>query len=129
MNNKQIGNAFERKVVDKLTILGYWTHFLSPDSRGAQPFDVLAIKGSRILAIDCKTCKAKDFTINRLEDNQKYAFETILKKTSAEALLVVEHDDHIFVLPYESIKKLEKIRLVKDTIYTYKELEEELNAL
>ena len=39
MNNKKLGTEFEREAVTLLSQKGYWVHFITPDSRGSQPFD------------------------------------------------------------------------------------------
>ena len=55
MNNKRRGTEFERQMCDILAKKGYWVHFIVPDARGAQPFDIIACRDGRPVAIDCKT--------------------------------------------------------------------------
>ena len=57
MNNKKIGSDFEKEVCKMLQDMGYWVHFITPDMRGAQPFDIIAAKNNRPYAIDCKVSK------------------------------------------------------------------------
>ena len=53
MNNKKHGTDFEKRVVAKLAKAGdVWVHFLSPDERGAQPFDIIAVKDGVACAIE-----------------------------------------------------------------------------
>ena len=113
MNNKKLGMAFERRMVDDLSDRGYWVHFITPDNRGAQPFDIIAVKDGLAVAMDCKTCKDKIFRISRLEDNQIMAFDHWLKCGNANPFIAVEHDDRIIMIDYCELKKKGKIDLEK----------------
>ena len=103
VGNKGIGTAFEKEVCALLTSKGYWVHFIVPDIRGAQPFDIIAVKDGKALAIDCKTCVAGRFNMNRLEDNQIMAFEHWLRCGNDMPMVFVKHDDQVYVIPYEDI--------------------------
>ena len=50
MNNKIIGTAFEKEMCELLANRGYWVHFITPDNRGAQPFDIIAVKDGKAFA-------------------------------------------------------------------------------
>lgn len=114
MNNKKIGNAFETEACSKLAEAGYWVHFLAPDARGAQPFDIIAVKDGRALAIDCKTCVAKSFNISRLEDNQIMAFERWIDCGNGVPFVMVKHDGNIYAIPYDYLKHHKSVKLGKD---------------
>lgn len=44
MNNKQIGNNFEREYAEYLSKKGFWVTFLTPKNYvGSQPCDLIAI--------------------------------------------------------------------------------------
>lgn len=113
VNNKRLGSAFERTVCETLALKGYWVHFIVPDARGAQPFDIIAVKDGRALAIDCKTCVADVFNISRLEDNQIMAFEKWIRCGNTMPIIIVEHKDNVYAIPYDKLKEYEKIRLDK----------------
>jgi len=113
MNNKKLGTAFEKRMVDYLSQRGYWVHFISPDNRGSQPFDIIAVKDGLALALDCKTCKDKIFRISRLEENQIMAFEKWLTCGNANPFIAVEHDDRIIMIDYCELKQKGKIDLEK----------------
>lgn len=104
MNNKQLGTAFEREMCEILANNGWWAHFIVPDERGAQPFDIIAAKNGRTIAADCKTCDAKTFGISRLEDNQVTSFELWKMRGNSEPLVFVKHDDVIYVIRYVDIR-------------------------
>lgn len=104
-DNKKLGTAFEKKAVSLLAKLGYWVHFISPDPTGAQPFDVIAVRNGKAIAIDCKTSVAKRFNISRLEDNQILAFEKWLKCGNEMPIILVEHDERIYIVYYDVLKK------------------------
>jgi Holliday junction resolvase len=111
MNNKKIGSDFEKEMCRILSDLGYWVHFISPDARGAQPFDIIAAKHGRTVVIDCKTCVSKFFSKNRLEDNQIYAFEKWKQCGNEEPIIAVKHDGKIYLIRYQEIKKKPRINL------------------
>ena len=94
-----------------LSAKGYWVHFIVPDARGAQPFDIIAVKKNNAFAIDCKTCKSDIFSIRRLEDNQISAFELWLKCGNTEPLIAVKHNNLIYMLSYSELKKRRSIKL------------------
>ena len=110
-NIKQIGNDFEKEVCAMLAQNGYWVHFIVPDARGAQPFDIIAVKDGKPLAIDCKTCVANTFNISRLEDNQVTAFEFWLACGNPEPYIFVKHEDRVYEIPYSVLKKNGKVKL------------------
>lgn len=111
MNNKKIGTEFERTMVALLAKCGYWVHFISPDARGAQPFDIIAVKDGYPVAMDCKTCADKYFRIGRLEENQIMAFEKWLACGNDTPYIAVEHNKRIHLIPYTQLKKELKIDL------------------
>lgn len=119
MNNKRLGTVFEREVVTLLSQKGYWVHFIIPDARGNQPFDIIASKGDVPLVADCKTSSTKWFYISRLEENQKMAFELWLKKKNSYAFVFVKYEKKIYRIPYFTLKTLKKIDLENGENFFY----------
>ena len=113
MNNKKLGTAFEQRICDKLKNAGYWVHFLTPDKRGAQPFDIIAVKDGLAVAIECKTLDVTQryFRISRLEENQKLALERWKACGNNYAYIVVEYGKTIVPIRYEELLESEKIDL------------------
>lgn len=114
MNNKKHGTDFERQVIAKLSQSGdVWVHFLSPDERGAQPFDIIAVKDGIACAIECKTQddKNKWFPLSRLEDNQKMAFEKWIACGNGEPIICVQYKGEIKTLSYTELKKKGRVNL------------------
>lgn len=111
MNNKKIGAGFEKEFCDFLADRGYWAHFITPDARGAQPFDVIAVKNGRALAIDCKTCVANTFNISRMEDNQITSFEHWLRCGNEMPFVAVKHKNMIYMISYRDLKEKRSIKL------------------
>jgi Holliday junction resolvase len=111
LNNKRLGTAFEREFCDYLFEQGYWVHFITPAPNGAQPFDVIAVKGGRAYAFDCKTSAKANFSIKRLEQNQIMAFERWLKCGNTEPRIAVKYKNNIYLIPYRELKKEESINL------------------
>ena len=111
MNNKKLGTAFEREVVDYIAGTGAWVHFITPDERGAQPFDIIAVRNNVGIAIECKTLAGNKryFSIDRLEPNQIMAFEKWLACGNETPLIFVKWGEAIKVIPYSELKVKKKI--------------------
>ena len=110
-SNKSIGTAFEREVCDLLARNGYWVHFIVPDARGAQPFDIIAMKDGIAHAIDCKTNVANTFNYSRLEENQIMAFEKWIKCGGTMPIIAVKHNGRIYAIEYDKLKAGKSIGL------------------
>jgi Holliday junction resolvase len=108
-NNKKIGTAFENECCDVLAKMGFWVHFIVPDARGAQPFDIIAVKDGRAIAIDCKTCVAKRFTISRLEEDQVTSFEKWLRCGNLEPVILIKHKEEIYSVGYNELKEKKSV--------------------
>lgn len=111
MNNKRLGTEWERQFCKMLADDGYWVHFITPDNRGAQPFDIIAVRNGVAYAYDCKTCVSNTFSISRLEDNQMMAFDKWLACGNSMPHIAVLHNDKTFLLPYDLLKTSGKIKL------------------
>ena len=118
MNNKAWGTQWEKEFCNLLAGQGYWVHFLSPDNRGAQPFDVIAVKDGNADAYDCKTCASNIFSIDRLEDNQKLAFDKWIRCGNNVPYIAVLHNDKIYLIYYSFLKVVGKVRLNDDGSYS-----------
>lgn len=116
MNNKKLGTDFETEFCELLANRGYWVHFISPDRRGAQPFDVIAVKGGEAYAYDCKTSVKRKFSIARLEINQIAAFERWMKCGNKVPRVAVKYNDHIYIILYSVLKERETVDLLEDAV-------------
>lgn len=114
MNNKKTGSDFEREFCQILADKGYWVHFLSPDSRGAQPFDVIAVRNGHAIAVDCKTSVKPIFDISRLEDNQIMAFEKWINCGNYPPFIAIKYAGDIYLVNYLKLKCDKKIDFRKD---------------
>ena len=115
MNNKRLGTAFEREFCELLAKKGYWVHFITPDNRGAQPFDIVAAKNGEALAMDCKTCVSSTFNINRLEDNQIMAFERWIKCGNADPYIAVKHKNNVYLIRYSYLKERRSVNIERES--------------
>lgn len=95
------GAEFERYVVDLFQKNGFWALRIPKNERGAQPFDILAIRGNEVYAVDCKVCQRKSFPLSRIEDNQWMAMDVMTWKTNAKIGFVVYHEGKLFFIPYK----------------------------
>lgn len=120
MNNKKLGTDFEREAVKFLSQNGYWVHFLTPDSRGNQPFDIIASKNDEPVVFDCKTSSVKWFGISRLEENQIMAFELWHKKGNKKAFILIKYNEEIYQIPYRMLNALQKINLEENKNFIVK---------
>ena len=104
MNNKKLGTAFEKEFCNLLASRGWWVHFITPAPNGGQPFDVIAVKGGKAMAFDCKTSSTHIFPLTRLEENQIFAFEKWLACGNEEPQVAVKYNDNIYLIPYRKLK-------------------------
>lgn len=111
MNNKRMGTAWEKECCEILKNLGYWVHFFAPDSRGAQPFDIIAVKDGRAKAIDCKTSVKAIFPLSRLEDNQIFAFEKWLQCGNEMPEIWIKYKEKLYILCYRELKEKGAIKI------------------
>ena len=92
--NQKKGKTFEQEWVDYLYSQGMWVHYIQPAPDGSQPFDVIAVKDGVVYAFDCKTLKGKRFPLNRIEDNQQTAFESLNKQGVHNTYFVIKTEDN-----------------------------------
>lgn len=116
MNNKKLGSNFERQMCELYAQNGYWVHFISPDARGSQPFDIIAVKNGRVIVFDCKTCKDHIFRLSRLEDNQVMAFEKWIACGNPMPYIAVEYQGAVYMIDYDRLKRSKKIDLRKESV-------------
>lgn len=119
ISNKRIGSAFEREMCDVLAKRGYWVHFMSPDNRGAQPFDLIFVKNGEAFVADCKTCDRPYLRLDRLEDNQIMAFDRWLSCGNRMPLLFVKYDEKVYRIRYDILKFFKKIDLREQKPYVF----------
>jgi len=105
MNNKRLGTEFERELVKALSEMGWWVHFITPNSVGAQPFDVIAVKDGKAIAIDCKTSSDHIFRISRLEENQIFAFQKWIDCGNEDPVIAVKYNDGVYFVSYTVLKR------------------------
>ena len=109
MNNKVIGSKFEHEMCEELARRGWWVHFISPDFRGAQPFDIIAVKDGYPMAIDCKTTVRPILYFERLEFNQIMSFERWLKIVKTEPQIAIKYKNAIYMVDYTQLKVQKKV--------------------
>lgn len=112
MNNKKLGTQFEKRICKMLQNDGWWVHFIEPKPDGSQPFDIIAVRYDRAVAIDCKTSITNRFGIDRLQDNQVFAFEKWMKCGNGHPYVIVEYKGKdIYVIPYPYLKEHNVVKL------------------
>lgn len=117
MNNKRLGTAFEREFCELLAKQGFWVHFITPAANGGQPFDVIAVKAGCANAYDCKTSVKNVFSLKRLEENQKMAFEKWIRCGNAEPQIAVKYQGHIYLIGYITLKERGLVNLDEMQIF------------
>lgn len=104
MNNKVLGDSFEKEYAKILRERGYWVTFLTPKKNiGSQPCDLIAIKDDKPILIDCKTCKTHLFPINRIEENQRQAFKRYSKCGNTKFILAIKYNNRIYKINMKDI--------------------------
>lgn len=104
------GIQFEEFMCDELSNDGYWVHRIAPNAKGAQPFDIIALRHDGFIAADCKVCAKKYFPFSRIEENQRSAFETLSAKTSSckSVGFFAYNDGEVYWLPYWRLVAMER---------------------
>lgn len=98
------GTEFQRKFCEKLWNVGYWALDIPRDKRGAQPFDVVAMRADKVFAIDCKVCSGSPrFPLSRIEDNQWTAFATMKERTTATVGIAVYYSGSVYFVSYDML--------------------------
>ena len=119
LNNKNIGDKFEKDFIEYLSKKGYWVHFLERKANiGSQPCDLIAIKRDITSFYDCKTLANKNglFPINRIEENQRLAFKKLRKcknYTTVFALAIL-WQEYVYIIDFDDIDFSTKSFNVKD---------------
>ena len=107
MNNRELGNAFERELCEKLSESGFWVHNMAQNQAG-QPADIIAVRNKRAYLIDAKVCSDNRFPLSRIEENQKLAmllWQECGNSTGWFAFLI---GGEIFMMTYGDIEDLLK---------------------
>lgn len=103
------GREFEKWIENKLNERGYWVHRMAESNTGSQPFDIIALKGHGVFALDCKVISTKRpyFPFRRIEENQKRAFEKLYDCYRGMLLcgFLIYFEDDVYLLDYEIAKK------------------------
>lgn len=80
-SNKTSGNRFEQEFADLVHQYGFWVHVMQQNKSG-QPADIIAVKGSHAILIDCKEISDhKGFPFSRAEENQRLAMRRFFNVT------------------------------------------------
>ena len=105
MNNKKIGNSFEREWCKWLHSQGHFVHFVEPKKNGTQPFDVWSIQDGVFFAYDCKTVGGKRFALSRVEENQRNAFQLLWEQGISTTYIVIKNESGVYRIPYLVAKR------------------------
>ncbi len=83
MNNKKIGEDFEKELLEILKVNGFWATKLKEKETGG-PFDIVATKNNKFISIEAKNINKKTiFTKERIEPNQISAYKRLLEVNSS----------------------------------------------
>ena len=103
------GREFEKYMVDWLSEKGFWVPRMAESNTGSQPFDLIALRGYKVCAFDCKVISTKRpyFPFSRIEENQKRAFEKLYDCYRGMLLcgFLIYFEDDVYLLDYEIAKK------------------------
>ena len=103
------GREFEKYMVDWLNEKGFWVHRMAESNTGSQPFDIIALNGYSVFALDCKVISTKRpyFPFSRIEENQKRAFEKLYDcyKGILLCAFMIYFEGDVYLLDYQKVKK------------------------
>lgn len=109
MNNKKLGNDFEKEMAKILSQKGYWVTLLNPKQHiGSQPADLIAVKDNKAILIDCKTCETHLFPIKRIEENQRQAYKKYVKCGNTKYILAIKYNNKIYEIDMRNIDFTQK---------------------
>lgn len=109
MNNKRLGNSFEKEYEEILKSKGYWVTFLTPKAHvGSQPADLIAVKNDEAMLVDCKTCGTRFFPIARIEANQRQAFKRFYRCGNRKFILAIKYNNKIYEINMKEIDFTQK---------------------
>ena len=94
------GTQFEKAFCRELFNNGYWALNIPRSQNGSQPFDVIAVRGEKIVAVDCKVCSTPRFSLSRIEDNQWSAFEMLSARAPNAVVGIVCWCDALYFAPF-----------------------------
>lgn len=119
------GTKFESEFCEILKEFGYWALNIPKNKSGAQPFDVIAIHGTAMFAVDCKVCSRASFPMTRIEDNQWTAFQMANERTNASIGIMAFYNGDIYFLPYGLLcdarsAGVKSIKLTRLNVWLYK---------
>ncbi len=107
MSNKSNGTAFEREFAELLSAEGFWAHCLQDKANG-QPFDVLAARGGRTYAFDCKDCMTRRFALSRIEENQHNAMKLWAETGNQAGMFAIRFSGRIYLVPHRMLEILKE---------------------
>lgn len=108
VNNKKLGNSFERDFCLIASEYGFWAHRLQ-DNKNGQPADVIIAKGNQSALVDCKVCDNNVFPLIRMEENQINAMRKWLHCGNIYAAFALKLNDDIRMIDYETLMKLRNL--------------------
>lgn len=119
------GREGEKLLAQDLDSKGFWVKLIPDDSRGAQPFDCIAIRSKHVLMLDSKVCGKNRFPMSRVEDNQWLAFEKASRRTDSCVGLACYYNGKFYYIPYTQLKQCinqPSIKLIDDMNRLYEDL-------
>lgn len=111
MNNKAIGNMYEKCFLSMLETYDYWAHLFAGDVSRQQPVDIIALKNNVAWLIDVKHCKENTFYFKNIQPNQLTCMELAREKGNIRLGFVIFFDtiNQFKYMPYELyLKKVDE---------------------
>ena len=116
MISKQMrnGNRAERDMGWLFQSKGFWAHNFAKSQSGAQPVDLVAIRGNECWLLDVKNLRAEDisFPISRIEPNQWACFDYARNFAKIQNLgIAICHENSqilAYWLPYDKLLGLKQ---------------------
>lgn len=109
MNNRKMGNHFEKELCEILSNHGFWVHPMRQDNSG-QPADIIAARNKVAYLIDAKVCSHNTFPLSRMEENQDWAMEIWKDCGNGLGWFALKTDRGIYMISHYGIKAYQNLK-------------------
>ena len=103
MNNKKLGNKFEKELCELLAKHGFWA-YNCPSKTSGQPADIIAVRNRISHLIDAKVCSDNKFLLKRVEENQDLAMDLWQECGNGIGWFALKTDGGVYMISHYVMK-------------------------
>lgn len=110
------GKKFEKDLCNYLSNKNYYIIYNEKGITGAQPCDVVAIKGDIATLFECKNLENESgiFNLDRIEENQRMAYNRYRECDNNNFVLAILWNDNVWFIDFGIIQFFNKSIDLKD---------------